>query len=86
MANPNIDVVVVVSGQEIGVKVNTHQTVDHLVREALKKSGNQGQPPDQWELRSIDGVLIPQNSSIEAAGIIDGAKLFLSPHAGAGGE
>ena len=82
----NIHVTVVVSGQSVKVTVNIHQKVEHLVREALQNTGNQGQPPADWELRSSDGSLLEQALTIGAAGIVDGATLYLNPRAGAGGE
>lgn len=81
----NIEVVVVVSGQSERLKVNLHQTLEHLVHEALQKSGNQGQAPSEWELRTEDGRLLEQGLSAAAAGLHDGVTLFLSPKAGAGG-
>lgn len=80
----NIDVAVVVSGQPVSLKVNLNQTVEHLVKEALKNSGNKGQPPSDWELR-LEGRLLNQASTVAGEGIHDGATLFLSPRAGAGG-
>jgi hypothetical protein len=56
------------------------------VRESLNKTGNQGQPPSDWELRTSDGALIEQTLTIEAAGLVDGMTLYLSPRAGAGGQ
>jgi hypothetical protein len=82
---PNITVIAIVSGQSTSLTVNTHQKVEHLIREALQSTGNQGQPPDQWELRTVDGRLVEQNSTIEAAGIVMGVTLYLNPRAGAGG-
>lgn len=81
----NITVNVVVSGQATTIKANIHQAAEQLVREALKESGNKGQAPDAWELRTSDGVLIDQNVQIGAAGIVNGVTLFLSPRAGVGG-
>lgn len=81
----NIDVHIVVSGQATTIQVNLHQPVEHLVKEALKASGNKGQPPSEWELRTTDGTLIDQALTVSAAGILDGMTLFLSPRAGAGG-
>lgn len=81
----NIEVVVVVSGQSERLKVNVHQTLEHLVHEALQKSGNQGQAPSEWELRTEDGRLLEQSVTAASAGLHDGATLFLSPKAGAGG-
>ena len=81
----SINVQVVVSGQPTALKVNLHQTVEHLVKQALQESGNKGQPASEWELRTSDGTLIDQSLAIGAAGVGDGATLFLSPRAGAGG-
>lgn len=81
----NIDVTVVVSGQPQRLKLNVHQTVEHLVHEALQKSGNQGQAPSEWELRTEDGRLLEQGGTVAGATIHDGMTLFLSPKAGAGG-
>jgi Protein of Unknown function (DUF2604) len=81
----SIEVVVVVSGQSERLKVNVHQTLEHLVHEALQKTGNQGQAPSEWELRTEDGGLLEQGLTAAAAGLHDGVTLFLSPKAGAGG-
>lgn len=75
----------VVSGQPERLKVNVHQTLEHLVHEALQKSGNQGQAPSDWELRTEDGALLEQSQTVAVAGIAEGTTLFLSPRAGAGG-
>jgi len=85
-SDPNLNVTVVVSGQPISIKVNVHQKIDHLVREALKETGNKGQPSSDWELRTSDGALIEQTLTIEAAGLVEGVTLYLSPRAGAGGQ
>jgi len=85
-SDQNINVKIVVSGQETTVKVNVHQRVENLVREALNQTGNQGQAPDEWELRTADGALIDLSVRIADAGIVEGMRLYLSPRAGAGGE
>jgi hypothetical protein len=84
-SNQNIDVTVVVSGQPERLKVNVHQTLGHLVHEALQKSGNKGQAPSEWELRTEDGALLDQSTTVENAALTDGVTLFLSPKAGVGG-
>lgn len=81
----NISITVVVSGQPIDVTLNVNQKIEHLVREALKNSGNQGQPAEDWELRSADGSLYDAGAKIEDAGIVDGTTVYLNPRAGAGG-
>jgi len=85
MSDPNIAITVIVSGQPVSLKVNVHQKVDHLVREALNDTGNKGQPPSEWELRTAGGASIDLNLTIEQAGIVEGATLYLNPRAGAGG-
>lgn len=82
----NIDFTVVVSGQPERLKVNVHHTFEHVVHEALQKSGNKGQAPSEWELRTEDGALLEQSNTVGAAGLKEGATLFLSPKAGAGGQ
>lgn len=82
----NIDVQVVVSGQPTTIRTNINQFVEQLVKEALKESGNKGQPPSEWELRTSDGTLVDQSLKVGAAAIVDGTTLFLSPRAGAGGD
>jgi hypothetical protein len=81
----DIDVTVVVSGQPVRVKVNVHQTVEHLIHEALQQSGNKGQAPSEWELRREDGTLLNQSARVAEAGLLEGVTLFLNPRAGAGG-
>ncbi len=80
-----IDVIVVVSGQSVRFEVNVKQTLEHLVHEALQRSGNKGQAPSQWELRTEGGILLDQSLTVGAAGLKDGVTLFLNPKAGAGG-
>jgi hypothetical protein len=85
MANSqNIEVTVVVSGQPERLKVNVHQTLEHLVHEALRTTGNQGQSPAEWELRTEAGALLDQVQRVDSV-LRDGETVFLSPKAGAGG-
>lgn len=88
MATPpdnRIDLVVIVSGSPQPVDVNPHQRLEHLVREALRKSGNVGQPPEEWELRLPDGTPMDLSQTVGAAGLVDGMTLTLQPRAAAGG-
>lgn len=80
-----IELVVVVSGQPEHLKVKTDDTLEELVHEALRKSGNHGQAPSEWELRTEDGRPLEQSVTVAVAGVVEGATLFLSPRAGAGG-
>jgi hypothetical protein len=85
-SEPNITVIIIVSGQATSVTINVHQKVEHLAHEALKQTGNQGQQASAWELRTVDGRLVDQSLTVEAAGIVMGITLYLSPRAGAGGS
>lgn len=80
----NITVTVVVSGEDVEVTVNSHQYVRELVREALRESGNAGQPPENWILKS-DGGEIDQEQTVAAGGVVAGIRLTLTPEAGEGG-
>ncbi len=83
--NNKIKLTVVISSRDHEVTVNPHQTVEQLVREALRDSGNEGQPVDNWELKKSDGSVVPNGARIQDTGITDGSKLYLSPKAGTGG-
>ncbi len=79
-----VEVVVVVSGQPERVKAHINHKLEKLVHEALRKSGNEGQPASDWDLRTVDGQLLDQEWTLAEANIQDGMTLFLSPKAGAG--
>lgn len=87
MAKPDnfVDLVIVVSGTPESVRINTHETLEHAAREALRLSGNTGQAPDAWELRTESGQLVSLGQTPGEAGVVEGQTLFLSPKAGAGG-
>jgi hypothetical protein len=80
-----IDLVVVVSGQPTPVRVNSNQTIAHLIHEALQQSGNKGQDPSQWDLRLEGGDLLDPGLRVGDVGLTDGMTLYLNPRAGAGG-
>lgn len=80
-----VDLIVTVSGQDIPVGVNAHQKTDQIVREALRLSGNQGQPPEDWELRRPDTTLVPMGITVAEAQLTDGTRLSLGPKSGEGG-
>ena len=81
----HVDLVIVVSGAPEAVRINRNETLEHAVREALRESGNHGQPPEDWELRNEAGQLLALSMRPDEAGLVDGQTLFLSPKAGAGG-
>lgn len=84
-SDKQIDLTVIVSGSAVSVAVNPQQKLEHVVREALRMSGSQGQPPDQWELRRESGEVLDQDARVADTGLSDGDVLTLQPRAGAGG-
>lgn len=82
----SFEIIVVVSGQPERIHVKSNEHLEKVVREALKRSGNHGQAPSEWELRLESGVLLDLHLTIAAAHIKGGTTLFLNPKAGAGGE
>ena len=81
-----IEFTVVVNGQPVAfdhINVKTH--LRDIVKIALDKSGNSGQPIDNWELRDAGGQVLELNRTIESYGIVTGANLFLNLKAGVGG-
>jgi len=81
----HLDLRIVVSGVEQLVRINNREPLAQAVREALRQSGNAGQPPEDWELRTEAGVLLSMDVRADQSGLSDGQVLFLSPRAGAGG-
>lgn len=81
----HLDVVVVVSGVPRPGRINVHQTLEHLVREVLRASGDEGRNVVDFELRTEDGRLLDLSVQGQHSGLADGQVLFLNPRAGAGG-
>jgi len=80
-----IDLTVTVSGQDVAVRVNAHEKTDQIIREALRLSGNHGQPPENWELCRQDSSPIPLGITVQEARLTDGTVLSLGPKSGEGG-
>jgi hypothetical protein len=85
MADQHLDLVIVVSGVPRPVRINLHVRLEQAVRDVLRDSGNSGQPPEDFELRTEDGQLLSFDSRAGDVGLHDGQTLFLNPRAGAGG-
>ncbi len=85
MSKEKESLTVVVNGRPIELTVNENAPLHTLIPKALEESGNQGQPPDNWELRDERGNLLDLNQKIEDFHFAEGTKLFLNPKAGVGG-
>lgn len=81
----HIELTVTVSGQDVPVTVNANQKTEHIIREALRRSGNAGQSADAYELRRQDGSLVPLGITAAEAQLVDGMVLSLAPTRGEGG-
>ena len=86
MNDKRFEITVIVNGQPVEVKVGLDEQIGEAVEDALKASGNSGQPAEQWELRDESGQTIDTGKKIGESGIAAGAKLFLSLKAGVGGS
>ena len=75
---------VVVSGQATEIVAARHRTIRLLIKDALLASHNVGRPLEAWELRTLDGRLLEQDTLLRHTGVTSGDTLYLSPHAGVG--
>jgi len=80
-----INITVVVNGQPVPLEVNIEEKLRAVAHKALEKSGNSGQPLDNWELRDSAGQILELNKKVADYGITSGTKLFLNLKAGVGG-
>lgn len=80
-----ITLLVVVAGRRAQVDVNVNAPIRNLIREALRETGNVGQPEGNWELKTEGGLVLDPDSKLADYEVQDGAVLFLNPHEGAGG-
>jgi hypothetical protein len=76
---------VVVNGTPSAVDANLEAPLLTVIPLALQQTGNVGQPPDNWELRDVNGNLLDLHTKIESFGFTPGTRLFLNLKAGIGG-
>ena len=80
-----ISISVVVNGQRTVVDATEDDSLGTIIPDALRQTGNSGQPPDNWELRDVDGTLLDLNKKIGDYGFTEKTRLFLNLKAGVGG-
>jgi Protein of Unknown function (DUF2604) len=80
-----ITLAVVVNGQSTNVEANPEGPLRTIIEPALQQTGNAGQPPDNWELRDVNGTLLDLQKKIEDFQFPANARLFLNLKAGVGG-
>ena len=81
-----ISLTVVVNGQPTVVDEFIDVSLGTIIPDALRQTGNTGQPSDNWELRDVDGNLLDLHKTIEDYGFTDKTRLFLNLKAGVGGH
>lgn len=80
-----VDLIVVVNGQSVSIEGNPHQPLRVVAQQALNKSGNSGQPLQNWEIRDADGNVLELDRKVGEFHFPGGTKLFLNLKAGVGG-
>lgn len=87
MAKENhIELLIVVNGQPVPLEVSLDEPLRAVVSQALAKSGNAGQPAENWDLRDDEGHLLDLQKKVSDFHFSEGTKLFLSLKAGVGGS
>lgn len=81
----HLDLTVIVNGTPTQVRVEKDAKVEHVIIKALEQTGNKGQPPSNWELRTEQGAILEPHRTLEHYHIQSGARLFLNLKAGVGG-
>lgn len=76
---------VIVNGTSTEVEVNENAPLGTIIPKALHQTGNQGQPPESWELKDAAGNPLDLNAKIGDFHFPENVKLFLSLKAGIGG-
>ncbi|ODT03001.1 MAG: hypothetical protein ABS52_11215 [Gemmatimonadetes bacterium SCN 70-22] len=76
---------IVVNGTPTELEQNVNSPLRAVIERALGETGNVGQPPENWELRDEQGVLLEPDRKIGSYGFAGAVTLFLSLKAGVGG-
>jgi hypothetical protein len=85
MPNNRETLTIVVNGNPVVIEVNLNAPLRTVIEKALHESGNNGQPPQNWELRSEGGELLDLSQKIGEYNFPETIKLFLNLKAGIGG-
>ena len=80
------DVTVIVNGQPTVVFAIEDQPLGNIIPDALRQTGNSGQPPKNWELRDTQGNLLDPDKNYGDYAFPEKVRLFLNLKAGVGGS
>ena len=72
---------VIIGGHPYEMHYGEHTTVKELMAEALKKSGEEGRPADDWQIK-FDGRILEENAKVDSYHLPCDAELFMSLRAG----
>lgn len=81
-----MDIAVVVNGQITIVEAQPDAPLGTIIPKALHQTNNKGQPPENWELRDSNGVLLDLAKKIKDFNFPPNVRLFLNLKAGVGGN
>jgi hypothetical protein len=80
-----VSITVVVNGKPTDVEALDTAPLGAIIPDALRQTGNSGQPPENWELRDAEGNRLDINKLIGDYNFPEDYRLFLNLKAGVGG-
>ena len=89
MAKNKNDVTLNVSvngGAAVPVTANKNAPLRTIVQKALDATETKGQPAENWDVKDVNGNVLPLDKKIEELGFAADVILFLSLKVGAAGE
>jgi hypothetical protein len=81
----NINLTIVVNGTPTKIEADVESPLGSVIPKALEQTGNEGQPPGNWELKDAKGVVLDITKTIQEFHFPCDTTLFLSLKAGIGG-
>ncbi len=86
MPSTEVTLDVVIGGSTTQLSFQSSQRLEAAIAEALGKTHNTGRPPSEWVATNAAGETLDVRKTLNALGMVTGARLFLSLGAGAGGS
>lgn len=80
-----INLAIIVNGRPTVVEANENAPLHSVIGKALEQSGNQGQPPENWEFKDAQGAVLPGDKKIEDFHFPPNVTLYLDLKRGVGG-
>ena len=86
MAEREITLRVVIGGSTTAMEFEAKDKLAEVIEEALEKTHHTGRPVSDWIATNEAGETLDPRKSLSALGLVGGARLFLTPGAGVGGN